>query len=154
MKLKILTIALFVLFSATSITAQTSADLQTKYGKSLEAYEVRPNVLMTVEYTKNGEILEAVIETRHTHKKSENNSYSVTAVSVLSPILVAEIIEEIAPASERGRRLNQITFYSSCNSIATEKYENVEILWSYKCGEVVKGSSELYAVQVRWRKRL
>jgi len=153
MKLKFFPVALFGLFAVLSATAQTSSDLQAKYGKPLEAYEVRPNILLAVEYTTDGQILEAVIEPRHTEKQPENNSYSVTAFSSLSSEVVAEILDELIPSVERGKRLSQSSFNSSCNSIARELYQNVEINRAYKCSEIVKGSSALYAVRVRWRKR-
>ncbi len=83
MKHKLSKITLFILCAVLSAVAQTSADLKTKFGKTLEAFEVRPNVLMTVEYATNGQILEIIIEPRHTERTEKNKNYNVLAFSSL-----------------------------------------------------------------------
>lgn len=189
MKLKIFPITVFILFITFSVIAQTSADLQAKYGKRLDAYEVRPNILgslgiqvvgteilwagdspntsqcvsppefpkshilMTVEYANDGQILEAILEPHHTKRETKDNAYSVTAFSRLSPKLVTEIIDELIPATLRGRRLSRMSLNSSCNSVYSEKYERVEISRAYTCNEMTEGASKLYQVRVHWNNK-
>jgi hypothetical protein len=151
MKLQISKIVFFILFAAISAMAQTSADLQDKYGKPLEAYEVRPNVLLTVEYAKDRQVLEIIIEPRHTKRTGEGRGYSVTGISTLSSKVVDEIVEEIFPLNNRGQLLNSMVIGSGCSQLSSEIYGNVQINRVYTCSET-EGEDRLLAVRVRWKK--
>jgi hypothetical protein len=153
MKIRFLSIAFFISCLAVSATAQTSTDLQAKYGQAFESFFVRPNILMTVQYTIDGQILEAVIEPNHMQKKGDNKSLGVLSNSEMLPETATEIIEEIAPLSKRGQRRNELFLSSSyCGSVSMEIYESVEIYLYYACSTIYKGNRVISAAMVRWKK--
>jgi hypothetical protein len=100
---------------------QSADELRAKYGAPLEAYEVRPHILMTVKYSEDGRASEYVIEARH------NSQGKMDAESLMSGAMAREIVDEVVPPSQRGQRQNILSFNSSCNVYSLEKYERVEI---------------------------
>ena len=68
-----LTWIIFLLFlTVLSIQAQSSDNLRAKYGSPMEAYEIRPHILMTVKYADDGRVYEYVIEARHSSPRQSN----------------------------------------------------------------------------------
>jgi len=77
-------------------TAPTAQQRFAKYQK-IEAYEIRPGILMMPRYTTNGEVCEIGLEKLH---------YSPTVIrvnSTLSREEVFQILDELVPAAERGK---------------------------------------------------
>jgi hypothetical protein len=81
---------------AVSVWGQTAADLAAKY-PSVSAYEVRPGILMTAKYAADGRICELVLEPRHYQAGD-----GIDLDAVLPARLEKEVIDELAPPSERG----------------------------------------------------
>ncbi len=70
--------------------------------KAVEAYEIRPGILMMPRYSGDGQVCEVEIEKRH---------YSDGVVYLGSTIpheTILKIIDEIAPASERGPSIKNL----------------------------------------------
>jgi hypothetical protein len=93
--------------------------------KAVEAYEIRPGILMMPRYSDNGQVCEIGLERRH---------YSPEIIrldSILSREEIDQIFEELVPANERGPRSkdlagNLITLGG--HSITTNiDFENVSI---------------------------
>src|SRR4051812_34256395 len=95
---------------------QSAGELRAKYGAPVEAYEIRPHVLMTVKYSEDGQVYEYVIEARHTSRDQ------VAGESLMSVEIAREIVDEVLPLPQRGRRKSSGGFRSSCNALGIESY--------------------------------
>jgi len=83
------------------LVARPQNDKFLKY-KTVEAYEVRPGILMMPGYSKNGEVCEIGLERRH---------YSPEKIyldSALSRKEIDQITDELVPANERGSKTKTI----------------------------------------------
>ncbi len=122
---------------------QSGSDLRRKYGPPAEAYEVRPNVMMTVVFGADGQACEMVIEARHTSKAGVNGN------DLIPSSIAEEILNEVAPKERRGKGGRAITFSGGCSSITSEEYENVSIYRSEQC--LHGGGKAVLAITVKWR---
>jgi hypothetical protein len=93
--------------------------------KAVEAYEVRPGILMFPTYSEDGEVCEIVLERRH---------YSPEMIrldSNLSREDVDAIVDELAPASERGPKsgntLGDLMLVDGLGMTTLEQFENVTV---------------------------
>ena len=141
------TIAIFgMLLVCAAAYPQSGSDLRSKYGPPSEAYEVRPNVLMTVVFGADGQACEMVIEARHTSKGGGVNGNN------LIPLPIAEeVLKEVAPIEQRGKGGRAITFSGGCSSITSEEYENVSIYRSEQC--LLGGGKAVLAITIKWKHR-
>ena len=121
---------LLIAFFGISAFGQTAAEMESKYGPPVKAFEVRPGVLMTVKYADDGQVCEMVLERRHTTESGVNLD------STLSDKLVNELIDELAPVAVRGERKDKAylngkfyfeTTISGSLSITERNYEHVTI---------------------------
>ncbi len=125
--------------------AQTQAQLEQKYPK-LNAYLVRPNILLTAKYASDGQVCEMVLEPRRWTEKE------IVLVSTLSEEETIGVVEEVVPESERGNRLtNPLPSTVAGGSITTTyDYEHISVCFFGSARE--KGAADMVAV-VTWRKR-
>ncbi|HEY6253859.1 MAG TPA: hypothetical protein VI685_28215, partial [Candidatus Angelobacter sp.] len=84
------------LILAMSAWSQTSADLNAKY-PTLNAYEVRPGILMTAKYAEDGQVCEIVVEPRQYHTPGQPDTGPYIPLN-----LQDQLIDELAPPAERG----------------------------------------------------
>ena len=124
---------------------QSGSELRSKYGTPSEAYEVRPNVLMTVVFGADGQACEMVIEARHTSKAGVNGN------SLIPLPIAEEVLNEVAPIEQRGKGGRAITFSGGCSSITSYEYENVTIYRSEQC--LQGGGKAVLAITVKWKHR-
>jgi hypothetical protein len=136
----------FLFIAALTEQAQSSNELRAKYGSAMEAYEIRPHILMTVKYTEDAQVNEYVIEGRHTSKDG------VRGDSLMSQETARQIIDEVVPMSQRGRYISSLQFTSGCNGLRNEVYEWVEIQTSHIC-ESSNGNS-VASIIIRWKNRV
>ena len=138
--------AIFVLMLVCTVAyPQSGSDLRRKYGPPSEAYEVRPNVLMTVVFDTDGQACEMVIEARHTSKAGVNGNN-------LIPLPIAdEVLNEVAPIETRGKGGRAITFSGGCSSMTSFEYENVSIYRAEQC--LQGGGKAVLAIRVKWKHR-
>lgn len=129
MKQKIPFASLLMVFFCLSASGQTSAALEAKYGTPIKAYEIRPGVIMTVDYADDGRACQMAVERRHTTKEGVNLS------STLPDRLVKELIDELVPAAERGQesKFYGLTIYPM--GVTDYSYENASI--KFYGGEVL-----------------
>jgi hypothetical protein len=108
-----------------TLNATTTSQQQFAKYRKIEAYEVRPGIIMMPKYTADGEVCEIGLE---------RLLYSADLVRVSSNLSrgeINQILDELVPAGERGERLtdsayNQIV--QSGNSLVTNiGYEKVSI---------------------------
>ena len=95
---RLLLTSVLLLLPGLTAAAQTSADLEKKYGPPATFYEVRPGVLLAAKYSEDGQACEMVVERR---RKADSG---VTPESTLTDELVKELIDELVPAPGEGRR--------------------------------------------------
>src|SRR5579864_4313721 len=79
------------------LMSQTSPQIAAKY-PAITGYMVRPDVLMTLRYTTDGEVCEASLERRH------NTGKVVELDEFLPTGLVLQLLDEIVPPAKRGQR--------------------------------------------------
>jgi hypothetical protein len=143
--------SLIILLALT--TATTGQQRFAKYRK-IEAYEVRPGILMIPRYTTDGEVCEIGLEKLH---------YSPEMATVdcsLSRKDLTEILDELVPPDERGRPSNDVT-----GSVVTEggngmitslDFENVSIqIFGDVLSSDHKGQTRVQEVlaTAKWKKR-
>lgn len=128
---------------------QTAADISNKY-PVVNAYEVRPGILMTAKYAEDGQVCEMTLEKRH--KTPDKTDFG----STIPREVIKQLIDELAPASERGRpakrylRGESESTISGNIEITESEYENISIqilgsLSPTEFGDVVAA--------IRWKKR-
>jgi hypothetical protein len=139
-----------VIAATASALGQTSDDLAAKY-PAVSAYEVRPRILMTARYTRDGQVCELSLERRHTTPKDKE----IDLGSNIPAKLVDELTEELVPASERGpetsRYLSPDSFVFGGISYTKKDFENISIEIHGSTSESCNGGEEV--VIIRWRKR-
>ena len=140
----LLTCVVIIVSGGIALTAhaQSAEKLRARYGSPLEAFEVRPHVLMTVKSSEDGWAYEYVIEARH---KSRDK---MDAESLMSARTVKDILTEVAPESSRGSHRRSTTFNSGCNELSVATYERVEIRTFSTCPSVAGNS--IASVVIRW----
>jgi hypothetical protein len=96
-KLSAFTITVVVVFLTTFGGAQTQHQLEEKYPK-VNAYLVRPNILLTARYSTDGRVCEMALQpVRWTG--------DTVLLFPLSEEESIRVVEEIVPESERGKKL-------------------------------------------------
>jgi hypothetical protein len=143
-----LVLSLIAMF-ATCAWGQTATDISAKY-PIVNAYEVRPGILMTTKYAEDGQVCEMVLEKRH--KTVEKTDFGLT----IPHELVRQLLDELVPKAERGKTTKRYLRGDSESTITgnvevTEsEYENVsiEIL-----GSLSPGVSGDVVVTIHWKKR-
>lgn len=150
MKLKLLLLILLVGGITALAQQRTAIDLRQRYGPPVrEAYLVRPDILLTVEYDANGQLTESVLEPRYT-LKDRMEGPTANRSATMSSDVVEEILEEIVPTSERGQSINQLSFNAGCSGILISTYGKVEITKAFTCCPTPRESG-LLTVRIRWK---
>jgi hypothetical protein len=136
-----LILGVMFLVIAPALSAQTTADLNNKFGAPDEHgyYVVRKGVRLKVS-TEKEKVREMVIEPDDA--KSELSSSFIPAPTV------NEIVAELAPVSLRGKHIRSIVFYAGVSSIAVEEYEHVTISTSYT---ERGGTGGIISASIRWK---
>jgi hypothetical protein len=78
--------------------AQSSDELKSKYGAPIKVFEIRPGIMMTVQFDESGEASEMRIQR---HAITDSTVYLDTAIP---PYLSKEIVDELVPVAERGAK--------------------------------------------------
>ena len=141
----------FCLALVVAAGGQTSDKLSVKY-PLVQAYEVRPGILMTPKYAEDGQVCEMIVEKRH------QTATTTDLGSTIPRDLVKELIDELVPPTERGRPTKRYLRGDSESTIAggventDSDFENVAIRIvgsaSLSCG----AGDEVVIIQ--WKKRI
>jgi hypothetical protein len=106
------------------LTAAPQENRMAKY-KAVEVYEARPGILMFPRYTEEGQVCEVGLERRHYSPEK------ITLYSTLSRKEIDEIADDLAPASERGPKLegplNNLMLVVGHGITTSVEYENVTV---------------------------
>lgn len=124
--MNILRAALLVLSVLSATNAQSPSGFARKY-PAVTSYEVRPGVFMTPTVGPNGKVCEMTVEKRHL------NGNVLDSDGFLSDQLVEDLIDELAPLSQRGKELTGIDNWFGSVEIAgtlvisRKTYENAVV---------------------------
>jgi hypothetical protein len=136
------------------LAAKPQSDKFSKY-RTVEAYEVRPGILMMPRYGEDGQVCEIGLERRH---------YAGGVIyldSELSRKDIDEIVDELVPVEERGPKTNILGGRDSITTVGPGMthlvdYENISVqiesrvISSKRRIEVV---GENIAATIQWKKR-
>jgi len=141
-----------LMMTGTSALAQTSHDLERKYGRQDNqfvrrvGYQVRLGVIMTVSFTKDNQVCEAVIEPQRASESGIDYERRMPAA------VAEEIVNEIVPIEQRGKRTGGMIF-GNYSSWARDEYEYVSIMrLLVGVGGPVK-DMKVDEVRIRWKQR-
>lgn len=139
---------------AALFVAQSAHDRLSRF-KTIEAYEVRPGILMRPQYTSDGQFCEIALEKLH---------YS-TGIIRLDPTLtsteVHEIADQLVPDDERGPKPKNLleqdsTDYEGLSAVTSEEYENISIQTYRAIEGASKGTitlGKIAAATITWKHR-
>lgn len=128
--------------------ASAQSDHFSKY-KAIEAYEIRPGILMMPRYAEDGRVCEVGLEPRHytPHVVKTNPS--------LPRQMIDEIVDELAPAAERGSRTGlmggkDIILLGGLTVTTVVEYENLSVQIASRD---LQNYLEYVAVTIQWKNR-
>lgn len=93
----ILKTSIALLLCSSRVLSQASDDLEAKYGKRLNAFEVRPGIMMRLQRGATGQGVEMRIE------PFSGTDSSLYFHRTMEASLVKEVIDQLVPMSERGK---------------------------------------------------
>lgn len=102
-----------------AVLAQSSSELQSKYGSPQDAYVIRPGLLMTAKYAADGRVCEMYIIEARTPGSNIGRRTPLTAETVPA------LIEELVPDGERGNKLRWPAQVTGMTIQVLYKYEHV-----------------------------
>lgn len=122
-RLCLLLVILLLALTARSVVAQTSAGLESKYGSPLNAYVIRPGLLMTAKHAVRGQVCEMSIIEAHTPGSN------ISRRTPLTFEIVPALIDELVPEGERGNKLRSygLAQAQGMTSQLFYNFENVSI---------------------------
>jgi len=130
--------------------AQTTGQLSARY-RSFTAFEIRPEIQARATFATSGEVCRIVIE-----KQRYRSSQKVDFDPVIPSVLANELVDELVPVSERGKRvspfLSSDSFIAGGTSFIKEDYENVSISM-YGNELSVSNKSGAKVITITWSKR-
>jgi hypothetical protein len=147
-------IALSVLAMLLVPTSNPGRERFAKY-KAIEAYEIRPGILVMPRYSADGQVCEIGLEKLH---------YSPEMIrldSSLSRNEIDQIFEELVPSGERGPKPTNLlaqgsTIISGRGTATDEEYQNVsiEIFGNFSPADGKDGATEdQVAATLKWKNR-
>lgn len=118
--------------------------------KAVEAYEIRPGILMMPKYAADGEVCEIRLETTNT------SSNTINLTPTLQRKTVLELVDELAPVEERGPRTmdfgkDYISQHSGQSVTTFAEWENVAVN-IYGRSSTACAAGDVLA-EIRWKKR-
>lgn len=135
--------------AALLLFARPQNDKFSRY-KSVEAYEVRPGILMLPQYTRDGQVCEITLEKNH---YSNGTAYLDSTIPRETFI---ELADELVPQTERGKQTmnfgkEYMSAYGGNGVVTFADYENVSIEISGLASPAAS-AGDIVAV-IKWKKR-
>lgn len=139
--------------TANSTKAQTADELRTRY-PIMTAYQVRPGIVMTAKFAPDGQVCEMTIERRHLTAKAIDLDNPL-----MSDELTNKILDELVPASERGKEPTGYAKWLSTDVlgppgdlmlITTNKYQNITVELDGISSKCASGTA---VMTITWKKR-
>lgn len=133
-----------MLLTCVVAAGQTSNGLRQKYGAPIsETFKVRPNTIVTVTHAKTGEVCEMFIAPQLPSTPIKSTG------AVLKSKGLNEVIEELVPASQRGKLLMGSFLNLTClpNNDCAGTGEDYERVYIYRNGGI---DAHRYAT-IQWK---
>ncbi len=137
------------MFLTTLSAAQTQRQLEEKYPK-VNAYLVRPNILLAARYSADGRVCEMALQPV---RWTGDNTVLLFQLSEEETI---RVVEEVVPESERGKKLggllgtdDKVSAFHGHSFTTSYTYEKITVNFA---GTTDKGGADMVAV-VTWRDR-
>jgi hypothetical protein len=122
--------------------------------KAVEAYEIRPGILMMPRYSADGQVCEIGLEKLHYSPEK------IRLDSSLSRKEIDEIVDELVPSAQRGPKptglLEQgMTTQSGASMVSDEEYQNVSIQIYSSTSPAAKGgtTADEVTATLKWKNR-
>jgi hypothetical protein len=134
-----------ILLACLTATAQTREELHRSHGNPIsETFAARRGALVTVSYSETGRVCEMIV---HSQPLTSSLDYPIT--KTLESKALTEIIDELVPVNERGKRLKGTFLNLTCLPLnncsgVMDDYERLTIL------RVGGNDKERYA-RIRWK---
>ncbi len=155
---RLLSLVLITAVSSLVAVAQgTQGRMFSRY-RGIEAYEVRPGVLMIPRFTTDGQLCEIGLQPLYYSPEGINlnsiNPFNASN-SIFSPEAINQIFDELVPAQERGPRPRNLIEQGSTDidgggMVTNEEWENVSIQISSTF--LPSGNTDVYAT-LSWKHR-
>jgi hypothetical protein len=115
----------FACLFAVSVFGQTANDFEGKYG-SRTFYEIRPKILMSTEFDKNGQVCRVTFQPNRISEKTKTTYLGETSLELTQ---LKESFDEIVPLEQRKGKLKTNGGYNISGGMfwGTLNYENVSI---------------------------
>jgi hypothetical protein len=128
----------------TSAFAQSAGGLRQKYGApdAKGQYVIRPGVVMSVTFNEDKQAREFLIKPQASAAGKETGD-------IIPERTITWIIDELAPAGQRGKHLRSMVFNAGCASTATDEYEQVRISRALTCAS----GGGVTSARVCWKSR-
>jgi hypothetical protein len=121
--------------------AQTRNDFRSKYNDPV--YDIRPNVWMSAKFAEDGQTCEVVIK--------EQNNCRVGAILLRSETGIKELLDDLAPESQRGKLINHSELAAGCCIGFTDEYTNVTVNLNEQAQP--SGGISYSVLSIRWKQR-
>jgi hypothetical protein len=162
-------IIVIVWLGAMATSAQTPAELRGRYGEPqmrevanhlavIERYLVRPNILITIRYTKQGLPCEAVLEPVPASTPKEGRGEHALEGDYMVTAEVIKLINDLVPIGKRGKKINEMSVnggdremklhHPGCSGLYLAYYEKVSISCSTWC----RGGT--FSATIHWGKTI
>lgn len=118
--------------------------------KAVEAYEIRPGILMMPQYSEDGQVCEITLE--RTNAAAE----TINLTPTLPRKTVMELVDELAPVGERGPRTmdfgrDYVSQHTGESVTTFAEWENVAVNIYGRAS--TRGESGDVVVTIHWKKR-
>ena len=138
--------AIAVILMVLPVVSQTNGDFLQRYQSPKKGtYVVRPNIIMSVKFGDDSsakDVCRAVIEPETTASSNEVGS------EIFPSELALEIIDEVAPITQRGKLINSVSFNGGCTGMKADLYEEVTINHVTRCDAAGGGT---YRATIKWK---
>jgi hypothetical protein len=118
-------VCLIICASVVLLLGATPQRSQFSKYRAVEAYEIRPGILVIPTYANDGSVCEAGIEKLH------YSHHAINLDSTLSPTVLNQIVDELAPPDMRGKSKSELgrdAVDEDGPSISTSvEYENISV---------------------------
>jgi hypothetical protein len=130
----------FLIVTASVLLSQSSQDFHNRYGEpDRERFAERSGISLTVEYGSDDLACYAMIEPPQPLIYRENDA------PLMAPEAVTEVLEEVAPASMRGKETGKTITMAGCNEFQVIDYENITVTRSTRNCLPLKPEREMRA---------
>ena len=128
-----------------SVSGQTIDGLTSKYGPARNIFEIRPGVIMSTNFGLQSEVCEMRIE------RSIGIDKVVLLDKTFASYLAKDIVDEVAPQSERGAKGTTSALSMRDVWAETDYFEHVSITYWHRGSQEV--DTNIIAIIIKWRQR-